>query len=386
MDLNTLKILVVDDNPINVKLLGRTLTNNNFQVISASSGKEAIASAEKDNPDLILLDVLMPGLDGYETCKVLKQTEVTQHIPVIFLSAKNETVDKAKGLALGASDYLTKPFDPVEIIARIHSHMAIRKDVRELQKKNRLLEEQLVKATGKEEQNSSSDLLQNIVSLKNINYHNSNKYLRISARVKFAEPPATTVFMPVFLDEQNFIFLLSGGFDKNYNTSLVQLLLQQFVQGYFKGQRERSFSEKELYNTFDLILNTFSPDIYNAAFTLSLGHINAAKPEFTSFTIHQAPPIILNERNQPVHAEFLPVFYESKYAKIIKATKLKLRPKSTLVNYLSGKDLTPRSTMDELCLPHFTEEKTNVKESVEQAFSELPESEKDQLLFAVSLV
>ena len=386
MNLKDLKILVVDDNNINVKLLGRTLTNNNFNVVSAWSGKEAIEVTNSEKPDLILLDVLMPEMDGYETCKILKENDETKHIPIIFLSAKNETVDKAKGLALGAVDYLTKPFDPVEIVARINSQLATRKDVIDLVQKNKQLKMELLEAQNGEGKIKAGNPLKNIDALKNVNYREANKYFQIAARVKFSSPPATTVFIPVYVDNQNYIYLISGGFEKDYNTSFVQMLLQQFVTGYFKGLKEKRFRDKELYHVFDMILNTFSPDIYNAAFTLAMGYVNSTKPEFTCFSIHQTTPLILNEKNSVINTDALPIFYESKFAKIINATKIKLRPKSTLLKYVSGKEITTRETMDLLCLPFFTAEKNDAVESVENIFSNLPEKENDQLVMAIKLL
>ncbi len=386
MDLKDLKILVVDDNNINVKLLGRTLTNNNFNVVSAFSGKEAIELTSAEKPDLILLDVLMPEMDGYETCKILKDDDNTKHIPIIFLSAKNETIDKAKGLALGAADYLTKPFDPVEIIARIHSHIAIRKDVIDLLHKNKQLIKELSESQNGQSKKRIDDPFKNLDALNSVNYQEANRYFRVSARVKFSSPPATTVFMPVFVDAQNYIYMISGGFKKDYNTSIVQMLLQQFVIGYFKGQNENSFRDKDLYQLFDMALEAFSPDIYNASFTLSLGHINATKLEFTSFVIHQAVPLILNKKNNVTTVDSLPVFYKSKFARIISASKIKLCQKATLVNYISGKEITSRKTLDSLCLPSFTSEKKDVFESVENIVSTLPDKKNDQLVMAIKLL
>jgi CheY-like chemotaxis protein len=386
MDLKEHKILVVDDNNINVKLLGRTLTDNNFSVVNAWSGKQAIELTNSEKPDLILLDVIMPEMDGYETCKIFKENDETKHIPIIFLSAKNETVDKAKGLALGAVDYLTKPFDPVEIVARINNHLSIRKDVIDLLQKNQQLKKELFEAQNGQGKKTADDPLKNLDALKNVNYREANKYFQIAARVKFSSPPATTVFIPVFVDNQNYIYMIMGGFEKDYNTSFVQLLLQQFATGYFKGLNEKSFHEKELYHVYDMILNAFSPDIYNAAFTLSMGHINATKREFSCFSIHQAAPLILNEKNSVVSADSLPIFYESKFAKIINATKTKLHPKSTLINYVSGKEITSRKTMDSLCSPFFTAKKNDVVESVENIFSNLSEKENDQLVMAIKLL
>lgn len=381
------KILAVDDNNINIKLLSRTLTNNNFAVLTASSGKEAIKAADNDKPDLILLDVIMPEMDGYETCKVLKENPETSHIPIIFLSAKNETIDKAKGFALGASDYLTKPFDPIEIIARIRSHIAIRRDVIEISRKYEDLKTK-VKKDNKNNDNGRqhSDEFHYLDKLKNINYREVNKAFKISARIKFSSPPVTTVFIPAYLDNNSFIYFVTGGFEKDYKTSMVQLLLEQFVKGIFYNNNEKTFHEKELYQVFNRILEEFSPDVYKAAFTISMGYINAIRSEFTSFNIHQSPPVILNNKNEIISLEALPVFYDSRYAKIIKASKLKLPPKSAIVNYISGRDLRDEFFLEELIKKYAQDTDPQNIASIENYFANLPEKEADQLIMMISLL
>ncbi|MBD2541925.1 response regulator, partial [Coleofasciculus sp. FACHB-SPT36] len=107
-------ILIVDDTPTNLGMLFDFLAHSGFQVLVAEDGESAIESAEYASPDLILLDVLMPGIDGFETCRRLKANQVTQDIPVIFMTALSETVDKVKGLNLGAVDYITKPLQHEE--------------------------------------------------------------------------------------------------------------------------------------------------------------------------------------------------------------------------------------------------------------------------------
>ena len=381
------KILAVDDNNINIKLLSRTLTNNNFAVLTASSGKEAIKAADDEKPDLILLDVIMPEMDGYETCKILKQNPETSHIPIIFLSAKNETIDKAKGFALGASDYLTKPFDPIEIIARIRSHIAIRKDVIEISRKYEDLKSKLRDDEKKKENGrQGSDEFQYLDKLKNINYREVNKAFKISARIKFSHPPVTTVFMPAYLDNNSFIYIVTGGFEKDYKTSMVQLLLDQFVKGVFYRNNEKSFHEKELFQVFNWILEEFSPDIYKTAFTISMGYINAIKSEFTRFGIHQSPPIILNNKNEIIPLEPLPVYYDSRYTKIIKASKMKLPPKASIVNYLSGRDLREEFFLEDLIKNYSHENESKNIELIENCFANLPEKETDQLVMMVSLL
>ena len=113
------KILVIDDSTTSVVILENMLKNMNIETISANNGESGIEMASKEQPDLILLDILMPGIDGFETCKRLKNNHNTSEIPIIFISAKDESVDKVKGLELGAIDYIAKPFDIGELRARI---------------------------------------------------------------------------------------------------------------------------------------------------------------------------------------------------------------------------------------------------------------------------
>jgi len=114
------KILVVDDDPEVVELLKEILTAQNFRVISAENGDEAIKKVREEKPDFILLDVVLPGLSGFEVCRILKQDKMTHSIPIMMLSGKAiETEDKVNGFEAGADDYLTKPFEPKELLARI---------------------------------------------------------------------------------------------------------------------------------------------------------------------------------------------------------------------------------------------------------------------------
>jgi len=117
------RILVVDDAPENIRVLGETLRCH-YKVSFASNGPEAIAMARSDNaPDLILLDIMMPEMDGYEVCRRLKADKGTQDIPVIFVTAKSEEESETEGLELGAVDYITKPFSPARVLARVRVHL-----------------------------------------------------------------------------------------------------------------------------------------------------------------------------------------------------------------------------------------------------------------------
>jgi len=113
------KILIVDDEPDTVLPLKRALEIENFNVIEAQDGVEALERVSAETPDLILLDLMLPKLNGFEVCQRLKQDEATSSIPIIMLTAKSETSDKIEGIEIGADDYVTKPFNLDELKARI---------------------------------------------------------------------------------------------------------------------------------------------------------------------------------------------------------------------------------------------------------------------------
>ncbi|WP_373534867.1 response regulator [Microcoleus sp.] len=137
-------ILIVDDNPNNLAVLFDFLTESGFKVLVARTGESAIKKAEYSLPDLILLDVLMPGIDGFETCRRLKAGDLTKEIPVIFMTALNETEDKVKGFSLGAVDYVTKPIQNEEVLARAKAHLSVCKLTHKLQQQNVQMEQEIV--------------------------------------------------------------------------------------------------------------------------------------------------------------------------------------------------------------------------------------------------
>jgi len=119
-------ILIVDDNATNLSVLSQSLKSVGYRVRVAIDGENAIAQVERKPPDLILLDVQMPGIDGFETCRRLKANKVTQPIPIIFMPALTDTASKVKGLSLGAVDYVPKPFEEEEVLARVKTHLQLK--------------------------------------------------------------------------------------------------------------------------------------------------------------------------------------------------------------------------------------------------------------------
>ncbi|NEO84126.1 MAG: response regulator [Spirulina sp. SIO3F2] len=128
-------ILIVDDNPTNLAVLSEAIAPAGWEVLVAIDGASSIEQAAYANPDLILLDVMMPQLDGFETCSRLKQNPKTEDIPVIFMTALNDANEKVKGLSLGAVDYITKPFNKEEVIARVKIHLKLRQLTQTLEQK-----------------------------------------------------------------------------------------------------------------------------------------------------------------------------------------------------------------------------------------------------------
>jgi sigma-B regulation protein RsbU (phosphoserine phosphatase) len=136
-------LLLVDDNPTNLQVLYQTLETTGCKLLVAKDGETALSIAQKAAPDLILLDIMMPGIDGFEVCRRLKDNPDTANIPVIFLSALTDTKDKVQGLQLGAVDYVSKPFQPDEVIARVNTHLTIHRLKREVEQKKDALEDEL---------------------------------------------------------------------------------------------------------------------------------------------------------------------------------------------------------------------------------------------------
>lgn len=133
-----IKILIVDDVQKNVQVLGTLLKNENYSLVIAQNGKEAIERAVKIQPDIILLDINMPGMDGIEVCTVLKENEEIKEVPVIFLTAQNTTISKVKGFSVGAADYIEKPYDPAELLARVATHLEIKFSREQIKKDSKL--------------------------------------------------------------------------------------------------------------------------------------------------------------------------------------------------------------------------------------------------------
>jgi putative two-component system response regulator len=176
-------LLVIDDVPSNLSLMHQLLKDD-YKVKGANSGEKGLAIAETDMPDLILLDIMMPQMDGYEVCRRLKSSSKTEDIPVIFLTAKTETVDEKKGLLLGAVDYISKPIHPDIVKARIKTHIELKFKNDLLKGKNHYLEKEIARRTHEnikqiEELNAIQDTAFNaMVSLAETRDNDTGNHIR----------------------------------------------------------------------------------------------------------------------------------------------------------------------------------------------------------------
>ncbi|HEU4326765.1 MAG TPA: response regulator transcription factor [Roseiflexaceae bacterium] len=146
-DTHAATILVVDDTPTNLGVLFQTLRDAAYTTLLAQSGARALALVAEAEPDLVLLDVRMPGLDGFEVCRRLKANPKTVAIPVIFLTVLDDTQSKVRGFDVGGVDYLTKPIEPAELLARLNTHLTIRNLQRQLQRQQQALAQALEERT-----------------------------------------------------------------------------------------------------------------------------------------------------------------------------------------------------------------------------------------------
>jgi len=151
------RILIVDDTAASLSLLSNVLEPQGYEILAVSSGKDAIQVAARARPDLILLDVMMPGHDGFHVCRTLKAEPETQDTPVIFITSRNETESVMKGFRVGGVDYIVKPFQAGEVITRVATHMKIGRLTRELQQRNAELEAEVMKRREAEEAREKAD-------------------------------------------------------------------------------------------------------------------------------------------------------------------------------------------------------------------------------------
>jgi putative two-component system response regulator len=197
-----LKVLIVDDTPENIDVLGEILKPY-YKRSVALNGEKALAIAQSASPpDLVLLDIMMPGMDGYEVCRRLKDADATREIPVIFVTAKNEEQDEALGFDLGAVDYITKPVSPPLVLARVKAHLDLAIAKRSLQRQNEILEEKVVART-RDIQITQDVTIQALASLAETRDNETGCHIRRTQNYvrALAEELVTHVRFSTYLDD-----------------------------------------------------------------------------------------------------------------------------------------------------------------------------------------
>ena len=163
-------ILVVDDKPDNLRLLSAMLSQLGYEVRKVINGQTALKTAQAAPPDLILLDIMMPDMNGYEVCQHLKASPITRDIPVIFISALDEVLDKVKAFAVGGVDYITKPFSEEEVFARVENNLTIQRLQKQLSEQNARLQQEIYvsEASRRAHQKVEEKLIQSEAKFRNL--------------------------------------------------------------------------------------------------------------------------------------------------------------------------------------------------------------------------
>ncbi len=381
------KILAVDDNPINIKLLNRALVDSNYVLFTASSGQEALALAAEHRPDLVLLDVIMPGMDGYEVCRRLQENEQTSHTQVIFLSAKNESVDKARGLALGAIDYLTKPFDVLEINARIRNHLKVNDRNIQLIRKVQELEARLEQKNNSDESDTAAKSLKKLLEkIEPEKISVNTKRFKLHALVQNPKKPASALFYSHPVKEDGLFSFAFSGLDRDYPTAMLKLLMQKYLQGFAAGSGTEDYTLSALTGLVNGLMDVFPDDVFDVAYTFILSYLDFSRKQALFFTMHQNTPIWFqpDARWKVLEGDKLPI--DSEYATMIKAVRTNLPEKGMLFQYQNGLQKLPQTLFEENTLSQFKHYWKEPAKWLEFLREQLPNPQDDRLMAAVSLV
>jgi len=236
-------VLVVDDDKTNRSLLSIILKKAGYRVIEAEDGQDAIKKSLDTPVDLVLLDIMMPNMDGYEACRRMKEDLRTQDIPVIFLSAKSETRDKILGLETGGADYVTKPFDKGEVLARVRSQLRIRSLTKEVIEKQQHLDNDLKVAAG---------IQQSLLPSREVPGKSSLKW---AWRFKPCDAIGGDIFNILRLDESHYAVYMLDVSGHGVPSALVTVSASQMLQPHTNilVRQDSEGSGKEIIAPVDVV-------------------------------------------------------------------------------------------------------------------------------------
>jgi len=339
------KILVVDDNKVNSKLLCQMLKKSGFEILTAFNGKECCKIALEQKPDLILLDIVMPYMDGYEVCRKLKENKKTLNIPIVFLSAKKDPVDKVRGLSLGAVDYITKPFDTVEVVARVNNHLKFLKLRRQIMQKNKQLEKAFSELREKNEKIKldikAAGLVQSQLLPNNIKEIGS---LKIAWKFVPSSHIAGDIFNIIPLDDKHVAVYIIDVSGHGVQAAMLAVLIHNFFRLGIDNRtiKEKAGQELTIENLLEpdqvmkALNKNFPMETYEAYFTGIYGVFNTDSFEMKIANAgHPGPLVIRKDKSMEfLNKADIPIgiLPDSKY----KFYTYKFKPGDSFVLYTDG--------------------------------------------------
>ena len=292
------RILVVDDSEDSRRLIALIFRKAGYEVVEAISGEEALEKVVALAPDLILLDILMPGIDGFEVCRQLKADEATGEIPVIFMSALEEARDKIRGLELGGADYITKPFNRGEALARVRNHLTLRRLTREVQEANRRLRENQERLEGDLRAAAGIQL-----SLLPRTLPASNR-LQMAWKFLPSETISGDIFNVFFLDPEHLGFYMLDVSGHGVPSALVTVSVSQMLQPHGNGILRQPATAPPYYRLPppDEILRRLDQDYplerFDKYFTIFYGIVHLDSDELAYSSAGHPPPVLLRQSGE----------------------------------------------------------------------------------------
>lgn len=242
----THKLLIVDDIPQNIQVLGAILRNNGYEIGYASNGKMALDRIEASNFDLILLDIMMPEMNGYDLCELIKKNPYYADIPIIFITAKTDTDSIVLGFKTGGVDFITKPFNEAELLARVHTHLSLKDSKDEIKKHKELLQES----------NSTKDKLFSIISH---DLSNALHYIQMAIETMILEKESEECISTAKLEKMHL------------TVSRVIELLTNLIQWAHSqtGQIQNHAESLNLNEIFSTVIHLYQPNMEKKDITLN---------------------------------------------------------------------------------------------------------------------
>jgi sigma-B regulation protein RsbU (phosphoserine phosphatase) len=283
-------ILAVDDTPENLDVV-RGILAPQYTVKAAINGPMALKIVEKQPPDLILLDIMMPGMNGYEVCKRLKSDPETKHIPVIFLTAMDQTTDESSGFELGAADYITKPVNPPILEARVKTHLALKQSMDELQKAYRTIKAH--KDRMEEELNIGHDIQMSMLPLVFPPYPDRNEF-SVNALLEPAREVGGDFYDFFFISKDELCLVMGDVSGKGVPGALFMAVTRTMIKSSASGDH----SPASIVTRVNEELSADNPQCMFV--TLFLGIVNVKTGKFRFTNAGHNPPYIIQDRGELV--------------------------------------------------------------------------------------